>query len=397
MCGASKFGGAHAPNCDKQESLWTAWTDELAAEQNGSGKTASNSLPTVSGKYYLTQAVAFETAVDTTNSYKFAQNTQLYLDLNGQSVTAKSGTRLFGVTENGVDFVITDSSVDGNGYIKGNGTGSGGTIRMEGTTTSTVTLFRGAIIGTKGASYGGSLYILNGGIFVMNGGAMVGGETASSGGNITLENKGYFILNGGTISGGKTTGNSGKGGNVSIYGSNSAKASTFTINGGSVGGEVTVNGTTYSGGEAVYGGNIRVTSNGTLTINAGTVTGGTAVDKGSNVGRGGNLFMEGTGTVNLAGGTVDGDVYFSGSSVLNVSGKPVVNAEDKTNILVKTGKVITVGALEDGAVIGVTLEDETAVFTGVVDEAVAQYFVSDNQNKTVAHTANGLALAAVAP
>lgn len=327
MCGASKFGGAHAPNCDKQESLWTAWTDELAAEQNGSGNTAANSLPTVSGKYYLTQAVAFETAVDTTNSYKFAQNTQLYLDLNGQSVTAKSGTRLFGVTENGVDFVITDSSVDGNGYIKGNGTGSGGTIRMEGTTTSTVTLFRGAIIGTKGASYGGSLYILNGGIFVMNGGAMVGGETASSGGNITLENKGYFILNGGTISGGKTTGNSGKGGNVSIYGSSAAKASTFTIN----------------------------------------------------------------------GGTVDGDVYFSASSVLNVSGKPVVNAEDKTNILVKTGKVITVGALEDGAVIGVTLEDETAVFTGVVDEAVAQYFVSDNQNKTVAHTANGLALAAVAP
>ena len=440
VCGADSFGGEHAPNCDEQAVVWYEWTNELAEDQNGSGKTASNSLPTVSGNYYLSAGVQL------TDTYNLAKGVYLYLDLNGNYVKPADGKRTFNLGYSQSALVFTDSSVSGNGYIQGGvQSKSGGAILVNNADTS-VTLFRGSIVGGSG-TYGGNVYVCPGS-FVMNGGAIVGGYGSTSGGNVYLEGQASFNLNGGTISGGSAAAGK-QGGNIAIYGVD-GKPAQFVMNGGSVGGEITVNGTEYKGGTANLGGNIRVGQYAILTVDNGTITGGTAVDNGNTKGEGGNIFIQnksgngvtinggtisngtayyggnisanspltitgGTitgGTANnasnaniqvyyntteITGGTIDGGVNFTNTATLKISGKPVVNAEDKTNILVKTGKVITVGALEDGAVIGVTLEDETAVFTGVVDEAVAQYFVSDNQNKTVAHTANGLALAAVAP
>ena len=56
------------------------WTDALAQAQNGNGKTAANSLPSVAGAYYLTKNVELDdlwsVPADTT-----------YLCLNGHTIT----------------------------------------------------------------------------------------------------------------------------------------------------------------------------------------------------------------------------------------------------------------------------------------------------------------------
>lgn len=443
VCGASKLGGEHAPNCDEQDVEWTEWTDTLAAEQNGADKTASNSLPTVSGNYYLSAGVQL------TDTYNLAKGVYLYLDLNGNYVKAASGKRAFNMGYSQSELVITDSSAAGNGYILGNTVSgkSGATVLVNNADTRFV-LFRGSIVGGSG-SYGGNVYIKPG-AFIMNGGSIVGGYATSGGGNIFVEsnstanNASIFTMNGGTISGGSVAAGK-KGGNVALYGS-SINTCQFVMNGGSVGGAVTVNSTEYKGGTANTGGNFRVSTYATLTVNNGTITGGTAVDNGSTKGEGGNIFIEnksGNGvtivngiisngsayyggnisanspltisggtitggnanaaeganilvynnTTTITGGTIDGGINFSGTATLTISGKPQIAAEGKANITVKDGMTITVGTLETGAKIGITLKDEKDVFTNAVDASYAGYFVSDNQNKAVVHTAEGLALA----
>jgi len=58
ICGAAHHEvGDHT---DEERIEFTAWTDQLAVEQNGSGSTAANSLPSASGNYYLTGDVSLE-------------------------------------------------------------------------------------------------------------------------------------------------------------------------------------------------------------------------------------------------------------------------------------------------------------------------------------------------
>ena len=364
ICGASKNGGEHAPGCESEGILpWVEWTDELAAEQNGEGKTAANSVPSVSGYYYLTKDIQL------TDAYTLTENFTLYLDLNGNAIKAAADKRAFQVSYKNAKLVITDTSIEGAGFIQGGniGTKGGGSIYL-GNTYATVILFRGNIVGGTG-KYGGNVYA-NPGRFIMNGGTVSGGTTTTSGGNIALENAASFIMNGGTVTGGKTDG---KGGNVSLYGG--TKTALLELNGGSI-----------LDGTAVSGGNLRAGQGGQIVISGGTVSGGTATTEGT------NIFTESTATLEITGGTVGGGIHYGSTGTLTLSGAPHIEAETGASIFIPTGKKLTLGELTEGAQIGVTLEDTTATFTDAVDTSVTDYFFSDDPNMLVIHTESGLTL-----
>jgi len=364
ICGATKNGGDHAPGCENEGNLsWVEWTDELAAEQNGEGKTAANSLPSVSGYYYLTKGV------NLTSAYTLTENFTLYLDLNGNFIKAAADKRAFQLSYKNAKLVITDTSPKGNGYIQGGNidTKSGGTIYM-GNSSATTVLFRGNIVGGT-AKYGGNVYA-NPGRFVMNGGTVSGGTGTNAAGNVMMEGSATFIMNGGTIENGIATN---KGGNVGLYGG--TKTAAFEMNGGSI-----------LNGQSPLGGNLRGGQGAQIVINGGTIEGGTASTNGN------NIYTESTATLAITGGTVGGGIHYGSTGTLTLSGAPQIEAETGASIFIPTGKKLTLGELKEGAQIGVTLEDTTAIFTDAVDASVANYFFSDDPNMLVIHTESGLTL-----
>ncbi len=112
ICGAAHESvGEHTT---ENEVTFTAWTNALAAEQNGTDKTASNSLPTKGGNYYLEQ--------DVTLSESWAPDDQTVLCLNGQSIkidnlSVKKYNDIIEVSgiyaENGKTLTLTDCTERG--------------------------------------------------------------------------------------------------------------------------------------------------------------------------------------------------------------------------------------------------------------------------------------------
>ena len=112
ICGAAHESvGDHTT---ENEVTFTAWTNALAAEQNGTDKTASNSLPTKGGNYYLEQ--------DVTLSESWAPDDQTVLCLNGQSIkidnlSVKKYNDIIEVSgiyaENGKTLTLTDCTERG--------------------------------------------------------------------------------------------------------------------------------------------------------------------------------------------------------------------------------------------------------------------------------------------
>ena len=112
VCGAAHESvGDHTT---ENEVAFTAWTDALAATQNGTDKTASNSLPTKGGNYYLEQ--------DVTLSESWAPGDQTVLCLNGQSIkinnlSVKKYNDIIEVSgiyaENGKTLTLTDCTERG--------------------------------------------------------------------------------------------------------------------------------------------------------------------------------------------------------------------------------------------------------------------------------------------
>lgn len=188
--------------------------------------------------------------------------------------------------------------------------------------------------------YGGNVCVYNnsGKIakFNMYGGTVTGGQATNLGGSIYVEG-GKFVMTGGTVTGGKTTGTPtddtplvGWGGNIFVT-STSGAVGSVTLNGGSVsdgtatnGGNIaadgnsgkrvdlTIAGATVSGGSATNGGNLYLhnTTNGTLfNMTSGLITGGTATVNG------GNICTSGTNPVTVSGGTVSGGTAVNGGSI----------------------------------------------------------------------------------
>ena len=202
---------AHAKTCTSHSSLdkgtkFIPWTDAEATWQNGRGKTASNSLPSKTGSYYLTGPVTLEA------EWKPASGTTV-LCLNGQTVTGVDGQMTITVTSDRT-FVLTDCQSEGKLVNRSATTDdsrgvsvSGGSFTMY---NGTVTGFADGVRVSSGATfamYGGSVVnsrdfgVHNGGTFEMYGGNITGN---GSGAGSSLTGCGVFD-NGTMTVGGKAT------------------------------------------------------------------------------------------------------------------------------------------------------------------------------------------------
>lgn len=186
---------------------------------------------------------------------------------------------------------------------------------------------------------------------------------------------------------GKITGGSGtEGGAIYIAAKGEGNLSgTVIMNGGTIEGNTV---TQAESGVAVY-------SVGTFTMNDGKIVG-----NGSDIGiyiRGGVTTINGglitgcdtgvhapNGTFTMTGGQITGNTTgVQDDMTFKVSGAPHIY-DNTTNVSVKDAKYIEVGGkLEDGAKIGITLQNSTGVFTSGYksngnNEHPSKYFFSDN-------------------
>ena len=224
------------------------------------------------------------------------------------------------------------------------------------------------------------------------GSGTLGGRTGGDkGGSIFAESADVNLY------GDALTGNSGlkQGGAVHVYGKNS----TFYLSGG-----------TISDNSSVDGGAVYLNREpSVLTMSGGTISGNTAT------GSGGGVYIYRTGSVcNLSGGVIEnntagdnGGIYINSGNYgkLNLSGAPVVQGNTVSgkanNVYLPSGRTLTVGAMTDGAAIGVMTEkvpaEDAPVFFGSANDSdFSAYFTSDREDYIPRHNAaKQLELAAV--
>ena len=311
------------------------------------------------GHYYLTGSVTLTDEVTITNN--------ITLCLNGQTISAASGKRIFTVSGN-----LTLCDCKGNGKLTGgndskDGGGAiwvkGGTFNMYGGTISgntttrdmyggggvfisssgTFNMYGGTISDNKAYTYGNGVHV-SGGIFTMYGGTIKDNEPYNtedvSGGGVSIGTSGTFIMNGGTISG-NTAGKNG--GGVYDYG-------LFTMNGGTISGNKITQNTQYGdfagGGVYVYG-----ASNKPFIMNGGTISNNTSVRAGGGVYSSQKPFIMNGGTISgNTAGTNGGGMYNGANVTLNgnvtITGNKsgTVDAQKDDNVYLPTNKTLTIGS-----------------------------------------------------
>ena len=272
--------------CDHSNQMWIKWGDD-AEEQDA--------LPTESGYYYLTQDITLAAQQKTSGS----QN--VYLCLNGKTVTAAAGDRHLTIAGGSV-YTVTDCNEAEGSFVGGNRT-YGGSVNIN--TKGTLNWFAGKITGnTAPESEGGAIYMQENGteapaIFNMYGG-QISGNTAKFGGAIraagsNAANRVHSQVNiyGGTISDNQSSYRGG-----AIYANNYAEIKLL-------GGTITGN---KSEGQ---GGAIRIGSGVVLTIDGGKLTNNETADYG------GAVFATDSGTeVYLESGTISGNSATAGGGIM---------------------------------------------------------------------------------
>lgn len=135
-------------DCDHQKIRWQAWE-------------SSTSVPEVSGYYYLTEDVQL------TQRAAILPGQQVMLCLNGHTVTAAKGDRLFQVHNQG-QLTITDCT--GSGKLTGGNHALGGAINIM--RSGRADLYGGAITGNTSQDFGSAVYVQAGAEFYMFGGCI---------------------------------------------------------------------------------------------------------------------------------------------------------------------------------------------------------------------------------
>ena len=200
---------------------------------------------------------------------------------------------------------------DGTCRAYGEVAGGGGNLHLHGK--DSVLYMEGATVtgGRAASKAGGNLYAETG-TFELQDGTIADGSAMYHAGNVYVEKAATVTMKGGTVSGGTTTGDGDSSSGGNFY----------------VAGKVTMTGGTVTGGSAYAGGNFQI-DEGTVNINGGTVSAGTAKSFGGNVyccgmlnvrdgvitrgtaGKdGGNLAVSG-----LYGGEVVGSVTVNGGQI----------------------------------------------------------------------------------
>lgn len=313
---------------------FTAWTDALAREHNGGNATASNSLPSKRGSYYLTKNVTIDgkwrPQDDTTlclNGYDIVSTSTH----DGDAVIEVGSSNVYELKDQNRHFYLTccgASTNRGVGEIshRGNAKGIGilvsygayGTLYSEGTRDNYFYMYNGHITnntydiyGTPNNYRGGggirnrSTTYMYGGIIDNNGAA---GNVASGmadnnlGGGII--NEGTFEMYGGTIKNNKAR----MGGGIYNKG-------TFTMYNGTVSGNAVCN-VNHNGSGTYAGAGGGIYNTGTFTLVSGTVSDNKITPYGASkterTTRGGGIYNSGTLTIGAEGGLAS-SVMISGN------------------------------------------------------------------------------------
>lgn len=187
-----------------EDTYWSAWN-------------SSTTLPTTTGNYYLTKPVTMEGLAT------IQADSTVILDLNGYTVTGKSGSSVYNANKAGVTLHITDSSKDGTGQMAATGSSSSsGRVLVFGNKEGIkVYLWAGTLIGATAKNNGGTL-MQNGGELRMYERAAIQGGKADKRGDAVYVANGDFYLYGGTITGEVTLSDTN---NVSLKAGKNAKIS----------------------------------------------------------------------------------------------------------------------------------------------------------------------------
>ena len=208
VCGAEHQTIGDHKNID--EKTFTEWTDTLVEEQNGAGNTASNSLPTTAGNYYLTKDVVIS------ETWKPADGTVLCL--NGKTITGEVKDKYVIYITNG-SFDLTDCSRNTGSIAYGGGgvfVDKGKTFNMyAGIIRNSIN--RGLVIYGTANMYDGVIKENGGGVilgyldnstnFNMYGGSIIKNKTASSDGAGVNRLAGRFTVSGNVQITGNSKGN----------------------------------------------------------------------------------------------------------------------------------------------------------------------------------------------
>ena len=208
VCGAEHQTIGDHKNID--EKTFTEWTDTLAEEQNGAGNTASNSLPTTAGNYYLTKDVVIS------ETWKPADGTVLCL--NGKTITGEVKDKYVIYITNG-SFDLTDCCQNTGSIAYGGGgvfVDKGKTFNMyAGIIRNSIN--RGLVIYGTANMYDGVIKENGGGVilgyldnstnFNMYGGSIIKNKTASSDGAGVTRLAGRFTVSGNVQIMGNSKGN----------------------------------------------------------------------------------------------------------------------------------------------------------------------------------------------
>ena len=201
--------------------------------------TSTNSLPTKTGSYYLTEDVTLTSL----NNWKIPEGVTIDLCLNGHNIVYKNVYNYYPVIQvrSGAALNLYDCSENPGKISNNDSTGVDvyGTFTMNG----------GVITGCTRSGV-----IINDGTFTMNGGSITGNTCSGSGAGVNIGNGKSFVMNGGSI----TNNSAGKrGGGVYIY------EGSFTMNGGTITGNSAkdLGGGVYVDGSFVVKGDINITNN----------------------------------------------------------------------------------------------------------------------------------------
>lgn len=285
--------------------------------------------------------------------YNLAGNTQMCLNLNGQ--TMECAARVFYTETDG-----TALNIMGEGVVRGTGTGAANRGMMD--MTRELNLYGGIyegmdnvspVITARGSS---ALCVVN-----IYEGTVIRRAEGFASHCIYITDNGDVNIYGGQIIGGDSSANDDVfGGNIWVYANASNKAYTAALN---------IYSGTISDGKDAKGGNIYVTGNDDANPSA---------------------------AVNISGGKViGGGVYATGANAtVTVSGDTVVEYID-----VIDGNLLTVGELTEGASIKI-VSNEGQIFTNEIAENAeqyAKYFTADGEMAAAVVKNNALVIADVCP
>ena len=294
---------AYCEHC-KQNVTWKEWV-------------RADKAPNKDGHYQLHTDIVSNVQV------KIDEDAKLCLDLNGHRVDGKENlSRVYSMFNPGVTFAVMDTSEEQTGVIAAHGRGDqgmcvwarygafylySGTLDASDATTN----IRGAAVEVAtnafGYMYGGKIV---GGTASYKFNESTGKYSGANGGNLSVLGK--FVMYDGIIENGKgdarvvmkngsPTYSYGAGGNMYVTG-------TFELHGGTI----------RHGRTANIGGNIYIASSAEVTMDGGTISGGTITGKGRN---GGSVYVGSAKAVfNMNGGSIVGGSCRNGGGVVYCSG-----------------------------------------------------------------------------